>query len=162
MNKRILGIAVAVVLACLMVFLYQKYRVAPDFRLEGLQLSTLEGETVSLRELEGKKLFVNFFATWCQPCMKEMALLQDAQLQMGDEMVFICISAEPVELLKRFAERKGAHLMVLHSDQPLKTYGIHTLPTTYILNSHHAVEYSSTGVSEWNSPAMIEEMSAYE
>lgn len=60
---------------------------APDFELE-----TLSGETIKLSDLQGKKVFLNFWATWCPPCKKEMPEMQKFYEQHSDEVEILAVN----------------------------------------------------------------------
>ncbi len=82
---------------------YPGYR-APDFAFEDL-----EGEVVRLSALRGKPVLLNFWATWCPPCRKEIPDLQKFHEQYGDRIVLLGINwGEDVEEVKRFLQRYGA------------------------------------------------------
>ncbi len=73
---------------------------APDFTLP-----TLGGGTVTLSELRGKWVLLNFWAIWCPPCRMEMPYLQAAFEEKGEEIEFIGINlGESREKVRQFAE----------------------------------------------------------
>ncbi len=68
-------------------------------RLPDLQFSSLDGETVSLRNFEGKPTVVNLWATWCPPCVREMPVLRAAQERHPDvNFVFLNQGEEPAHV----------------------------------------------------------------
>lgn len=142
----IFGVAVAV-------FLYWKYRVPPTLAIQKLELTDLQGHAVSLPSYQGKNMVVVFFATWCGPCMKEIPLLQQAEINLQDSSnLFVLISDEPLARLQLFKARSGTTLQVLHSFLPLKEIGIVTYPTSYILNKQLQVVFNEVGFVDWTSP----------
>ena len=85
----------ALIIASLLVaaYLYQKYRIAPGIQFETLELTGLNGQPVNLKNYKDKKLFINFFATWCGSCLAEFpALDKAAEILMPDNFVFISFS----------------------------------------------------------------------
>lgn len=127
--------AVGAGLLLTVVWLYNKYRVAPEIDFRQLQLTDLYGNEVSLKEYSGEKTFVGFFATWCGPCVGEIHKLEMANKELKAKRVsFVLISDEPIERLQRFNLNKSVRVTILHSDKSLKELGIHTIPTNYILN----------------------------
>ena len=149
-------LVVVVILA--VAFFYNKYRVAPKIIFTSIELSDLDGKPVNLQDLKDKKRFINFFATWCGPCMGEMSSLnQAAAILQKENFVFICISDEPVEQLK-FLQEKAPRLLILHSAKKLAQIDVATLPTSYVLNHQSAITFKKTGVLNWESAETIEEL----
>ena len=140
-------------------FFYNKYRVAPKLKLETLELTDLAGNKISLNSFQNKKLFINFFATWCGPCIKELPSIASAQAILSKEnFQFILISDEPAERLQSFKEKHGEDFLILHSIKPLQQYQIFSIPTSYVLNAKHEVVLKENGEEDWASPALIEKM----
>ena len=65
----------------IIIFLFKKYRVAPEFPYADLHLTTTAGAPVGLSAYNGKTLVINFWATWCPDCRKEMPSLEKARQQ---------------------------------------------------------------------------------
>lgn len=161
-NKPIIiaGILITILVAG---FFYNRYRVTPQLNLNQLALTDLNGAPVGIESFEGKKLFINFFATWCGPCIKELPSIYAAQQTMVKSgFVFILISDEPVERLKKFSGMLPYPLYILHSQKPLQQYSIYTIPASYILSSSHRVVYSTTGGDDWAGEKMMEKFNAAE
>ena len=159
MNKLITGIAIA--LAILIgVFLYHKYRVAPDIKFESLTLTYLSGQPVNLQSFKGKKLFLNFYATWCRPCVGEFPSHDKAAETLGpDNFLFISISDAPLTLLNRFSSRLNpSHIILLHSEKKLHDLGVFTVPTNYLLNDKGEVVLEKIGEQEWDLPEVTAQL----
>ena len=149
MNSRKFLAVVLVAGAVAAAGLYYKYRVAPSIAFPQLELTDLDGKPVSLNDVSGNNLFVSFFATWCGPCVQEVPLLQNVRMQLaGNNFVFVLVSDESLPTLKRFAERSGTTLRIMHSKQKLKDLGIHTVPTNYLLNKQGKVVLEKVGTLE--------------
>jgi len=152
----LVGIVITILVAG---FFYNKYRVAPKVKFETLKLTDLNGNKVSLDSFQGKKMFINFFATWCGPCIKEVpSLLSAQQILAKENFRFVLISDEPVERLKHFQEQTGAGFPILHSEKKLQEYKIYTIPTSYVLNSNHEIVFKKTGEEDWASDAVIQKL----
>jgi len=66
-------------------------------------VKTLDGTVVNLAEHAGDKtLFLNFWATWCGPCVAEMPSIEKLYSQFGSDMAFVCVSGEQAETIKKF------------------------------------------------------------
>nr|BAL59988.1 alkyl hydroperoxide reductase/thiol specific antioxidant/Mal allergen [Candidatus Acetothermum autotrophicum] len=76
---------------------------APDFTLQDLN-----GQSVSLSSFRGKPVLLNFWATWCPPCRKEMPELQEFHRRYGDQVVLLGVNwGEGASTVKRFLDQLG-------------------------------------------------------
>jgi len=140
-------------------YLFSKYRIAPAMDFSKLELIDLSGKPVGLDDYKGKKVFLNFFATWCGPCVREFPSLTNAQMALqNDNFVFICISDEPIERLQSFAERMGTKLLILHSAENMHEHKIFTIPTSYLLNPNGRVVFKKVGEQDWGDEASVTEL----
>ena len=121
-----------------------------DFSLE---LTTLEGRPVSLESLRGKAIFMNFWATWCAPCLAEMPFIENLYQDVKDENVaFVIISTDDdIELAKRFVEAKGYSLpMYRLSGSIPEMYRIRTLPTTFVISPNGKMGTVHVGMANYD------------
>jgi thiol-disulfide isomerase/thioredoxin len=136
-------------------FLYNKYRIAPDISFNSIQLEDLNGVPVSLSSFQNKMILLNFFATWCGPCVHEMPDLENIADQLGNKYVVLCISDEPLATLQRFDARIQVHPKILHSIKPFSQLKIFTFPTSYLLNTKQEVAFKKVGNIEWASEDVL-------
>lgn len=156
-NKLLVNVVVLVIAASIAWYFYNKYRVAPKIKFETIELEDLSGKQVSLDSFHNKKLFINFFATWCGPCIREIPSLVAAQeILTNENFQFILISDESVEKLKNIQEHVS--LPVYHSVKKLRDLNIATFPSSYLLNTKHEIVYKQTNEADWSSEAMIEKL----
>lgn len=138
-------------------FFYSKYRIAPKVKFEGLALTDLNGNVVSIDKVNGKKLFVNFMATWCGPCISELPSLEIAQQTLrAEDFQFLLVSDEPLERLKQLQQK--VNLPVLHSTTKLTELKIYTIPTSYLLNGKGEIIFKKTGGMNWASEETLNEL----
>lgn len=107
---------------------------APDFRLRDLK-----GKTVALRDLRGKVIIMDFWASWCQPCLLELPLLQEvAANQDPEKVVFLAVNVDLPDAgeLKTFVKSIGLNLPVyVDLDSKASTdYKVKGLPTLYVID----------------------------
>ena len=104
---------------------------APDFSLQ-----TLDGEMVKLSDFEGKKVILNFWATWCKPCREEMPDLQSIYAQRDDDVVILAVNMDAQNDVKGFIDSYSVTFPVLldEEDEVADTYQIISLPTTYFID----------------------------
>ncbi|MFM9873777.1 MAG: TlpA family protein disulfide reductase [Fimbriimonadaceae bacterium] len=95
------------------------------------------------KELKGKTILLDFWATWCGPCVQEMPKLNRWQREFGDDLVIIGISDEPAEKISTFASRNGIEY-VLTSDethQLASELEIQTLPQLVLISGDGIVRW---------------------
>ncbi|WP_404459354.1 TlpA family protein disulfide reductase [Oceanobacillus kapialis] len=110
---------------------------APAFNLE-----TLNGDKLQLADLQGKKVILNFWATWCPPCKEEMPEMQDIHEKYGDEVEVVAVNmtsteASGIEDVQTFNEEYAyTYTMPLDEDGNIsKAYKVFNVPTTYFINT---------------------------
>ena len=95
----------------------------------------LNNNEVDLSSFRGKKILINYWATWCGSCIQEMPSLLKAQELLKDEnYIFLLVSDESIKKISRFKNRKKFNFTYLKSSVSLGSMGIYSLPTTYIFN----------------------------
>ena len=157
-NKLIISILV-IITALVAGFFYSRYRVAPSVNFNTLELTDLNNNPVKLESFKGKKVFVNFFATWCGPCVREMPLLENAQMILQHEnFIYLCISDEPIQRLQNFVERTNTKLLILHSVKNMHEHNVYTIPTSYLLNADGKIVFKKVGERDWSDEASIAEL----
>lgn len=111
----------------------------PGNALDDVTFVTLQGERIKLRDLRGKIVLVNFWATTCPACVKEMPELvktYERYRARGFEVVAVAVSYDPPALVKEFAEKNGLRFPVVLDTQGeiAKAFGgVKVVPTTFIL-----------------------------
>lgn len=141
----------------LLIYFYQKYRVAPKLDFSEMQLRTPEGQPVDLSRYKGKVLFLNFWETWCGPCVQEMPTIENAKQQLDtSRFVFIAVGEEDPAKIAAFRDKYGYSFLFLVSPKKFQEMGINAYPTTYIYNSEGKLELTRIGGVDWSSPEMVE------
>jgi hypothetical protein len=84
-----------------------------------------------------------------------MPSIAKAQQALGDKVVFVLASEEPVERIAKFAESNQIGLSLVHSAQALEAWGITAIPTTIILNEDGQEIKRITGERDWASAEML-------
>ncbi len=121
-----------------------------------VKLSELSNEPIDFGQYKGKTVFINFWATWCKPCIQEMPTIEAAQAKLSNEnVVFLLASNEDEDLMDRFIKKNAYqfHYVRLENMEALK---IQALPTTFIFNGNGKLKFSEAGYRQWDSPANIE------
>lgn len=125
-----------------------KGETAPDF-----ELTTLDGESVKLSDYRGKKVILNFWATWCPPCRAEMPHMQkyyEEQAAADDvEILAVNLTKEDhgIEKIETFTEEYGLSFPIPldKSGEIGALYQAVTIPTSYILDTQGRVQTKFVG-----------------
>ena len=106
---------------------------APDFTLQ-----TLDGDTLTLSDLQGKAVVLNFWATWCPPCQAEMPELQSAHdaYESGGLVVLGVNQAEDRATVQAFLDERNLSFPVVLDSQyeASQLYQVNSLPTTFFID----------------------------
>src|SRR6056297_4214555 len=118
---------------------------------------TFDGEPLSLGEYEGKWVLLNFWATWCAPCRKEMPMLSELQTELGGdafEVVTLATGRNAPPAMKKFFDEIGVDNLPLHRDPQsaiAREMGVFGLPITVILTPEGQEIARLQGDAHWNS-----------
>ncbi|PIF00200.1 MAG: thiol-disulfide oxidoreductase [Maribacter sp.] len=116
------------------------------------QLVNTEGEDFNLEEARNKIVIVNFWATWCPPCIAEMPSLQKLYGDYRDKIVFVLVANDKADKVSAFIGRKGYDLPVYFSKTEAPTLlTAEVLPTTYVIDRQGKIIVAHTGAADWNS-----------
>lgn len=137
----------------LLFFFYQKYKVAPHIDLKTLQISDLEGKSVRMEDFKGKKIVLSFGASWCGNCWKELRDLSEISSAELSDVTILVVSDEPLEKVIHFKNKGNFPFTFLKMNVPFSTLGIHSIPTTYIVNTRLEVKKETVGYINWEDPS---------
>ena len=131
--------------------------------LEYIQLKTslvdLNQNKVNLTSFEGKKIVLNYWATWCGPCIKEMPELKRAEeILQNYNYTFLLISDETISKITEFKNEKKIDFNFLKSVNSNEINGIYSLPTTYIFDENGKKVETFVGVVAWDSQRIINKL----
>lgn len=128
--------------------------VADDFTLMNIQ-----GQNVSLSDYRGKFVLLNFWATWCPPCVKEMPALSDLHDTLnlpegGLHVVAIHVGPALATVNQFLNDRPVSFDVLIDSNMSLASWEVAGLPTTFLISPTGKIIHKAVGEREWNSPAM--------
>jgi thiol-disulfide isomerase/thioredoxin len=120
-----------------------------DYNWNLLQLNS---EEINFSQSEGKVVIVNFWATWCPPCVAEMPSFQKLYDDYGDKVAFYFVTSEKPEKIEKFMEKNGYTLPIFRQifDAP-KELQSQVLPTSYLISKSGEIIIDEEGASDWNS-----------
>lgn len=125
---------------------------APDF-----ELLNLEGKPVRLSEFKGKKIMLNFWATWCPPCKEEMPAIQKFYTEKGNSVQILAVNLDPDNNVREFAEKLKVNFPILldNDEEVMGAYKILTIPTTFFIDEEGIIQNKYLG------PLTVEQMKIY-
>jgi thiol-disulfide isomerase/thioredoxin len=125
------------------------------------ELLTLDGNPVYISDYDDDVLIVNFWATWCGPCLAEMPSLEALQKQFeGRSVRILAITDESFETVRSFTARYPSRLTILidkggRLSQRLRIWSI---PWTLVLDSHRRLIHFQVGAQRWDSPEVVRQL----
>ena len=127
-------------------------------------LRSLDGATVDNAALAGKPWVINFWATWCPPCIEEMPAMNTAweTLESADVGMLAVNVGETPEAIETFLEQVEIDFPILLGDgaRTLPDWNARALPTTLIVDADGQVIFEALGPRDWDDPALIERLTA--
>jgi len=130
---------------------------APDFTVQD------SDRTVTLSQFRGQIVVLNFWATWCPPCVEEMPSLVEMQRRMrakGVTVVAVSIDVDE-RAYHQFVQQHGVNLLTVR-DPGQKTpalYGTHGWPETYIIDRNGVMRRKFIGPLDWTEPEVTDFLS---
>ena len=117
------------------------------------ELQDLDGKMLKLEDTRTEKvLLVNFWATWCPPCVAEMPSLQRLYEDYNDKIQFVFVSNEKTAKIKTFLKKKGFTMPIYnHYNTMPSEFDVSKIPTTFIISKGGQIVVQETGVTDWNS-----------
>lgn len=134
-------------------------------------LTTRDGHTVNLKDYKGKTILLNFWATWCAPCIAEFPSLVELAHRNPDDLVLLAVSVDETPenipaFLKRFApeiqDKAKAPNIVIGLDPQKKIaqdlFGTILFPETFIIGPDLTIRRKIAGDIDWTGPDMAAEL----
>jgi len=120
-------------------------------------VKSLDGAEVNLKDYaQGKTIFLNFWATWCPPCVAEMPSIDTLYGQFGDTIAFVCVSQENAATLKKFLQAKQYSFPVFSADTPSPPeLNAVALPSTFIIDPDGTILLKHVGGADWAHESVI-------
>ncbi len=130
----------------------QELITAPD-----ITLTDIDGQKHRLSDFRGKTVLLNFWATWCSPCVKEMPQLIELANRENDDMVFIAISVDrDPQTITSFFERiqtdiTPKNIVIGHDPKMITPPAFETrmFPESFIIDAQGIIKHKVVGVTEW-------------
>ncbi|MFV2045768.1 MULTISPECIES: TlpA family protein disulfide reductase [Metabacillus] len=161
MLKKIIAVSILVFLIGYAIY----YAINPNTAKEGVtegsaapnfELATLNGESMSLESLKGKKVILNFWATWCPPCRSEMPDMQRIQDEHDGDVVVVAVnltsSESSVKTVEDFVNELGLTFPVLLDEKGKvnNQFEVLSYPTSYFLDEEGVIRTKFVGAMTYD------------
>ena len=126
---------------------------ATNTEILNVGLENSKGERVNMEEFKGKVIFLNFWATWCPPCIAEMPGIHKLYKEKQNENVeFVMLSLDnDFEKAKQFRDKKGYTFEIYKLTGPLPpVYSTNSIPTTYVIDTQGNLALTHLGMGDFN------------
>lgn len=126
---------------------------APDFSVTDSQ------RTVTLSQLRGKPVLLNFWASWCAPCVEEMPSMVQLQRIMGDKVTILAVSEDSDDnAYKQFVRSRNIDLLTVRDTRESVNglYGTFKFPETYVIDRNGEIVRKFIGAVDWTNPEIVD------
>jgi thiol-disulfide isomerase/thioredoxin len=123
----------------------------------GWTFHTLDGAPATLADFKGQVVVLNFWATWCGPCVAEMPSLDRLRKALAaDAVAFVLISEEDAATIRAFLAKKTFSLTSYRSQaSPTGLFASAGIPTTFIVAPDGRIIVRHVGMARWDDPATV-------
>jgi thiol-disulfide isomerase/thioredoxin len=125
-----------------------------------MQAQTLEGAAKPLADYRGKLVLLNFWASWCPPCLREMPSMERLRLKMaGRPLEIVALnSAETAEEVNAYLStmKLGFPVLLDPDGSNTRRWKVFALPTSFLLDADGRVRYVLTGPIEWDEAEAVQ------
>jgi len=127
-------------------------QISTDYQLH---LQDINGENVSLNDLKGQVIFINFWATWCPPCRAEMPEIQALYQEQKKDVVFLMVALDKdFEKAKKFVQKKEFDFPIYQSVSSLpEEFKSRSIPATFVVSTDGKIVFRREGIADYNNVA---------
>lgn len=119
------------------------------------KLRTLQGDTCTLADFDGKPTIIHYWATWCAPCLAEMGQFERLYSDYSDKVNFVFVTNEKRSDVAKFVKRKKIDLPIY---QPMtkapEQLSVNSLPVTIVIDAQGNILMRKGGMAQWNGAKM--------
>jgi thiol-disulfide isomerase/thioredoxin len=125
-----------------------------------ISLADTTGDSVELSKLQGKLVVINLWATWCEPCLREMPSLERLQSRLGERIAVLAVSEDRGgnKTVEPFIAKLGLKSVKIYIDPKSEVghaFGARGLPTSFLIDGEGKVLGRVEGAAEWDSPKIL-------
>jgi thiol-disulfide isomerase/thioredoxin len=121
-------------------------------------LRDLDGRAVDLAGLRGKPVLVNFWATWCAPCVEEMPSLQRLRAALAGDLEIVAVNLQEGEpRIRAFLQRTSIDLTIVRDTDGAVTraWGARLFPTSIVIDADGTPRWIAQGALDWMAPSVL-------
>ncbi len=118
----------------------------------------LNNNMLEPKSLYGKKTIINYWATWCGPCIKEMPEIENAQKKLSQIYNFVLVSDENMDKILDFTTSREFNLNFFKSKKSNEIVGVYSLPTSFVYDEKGKKIKTIVGVTKWDSEEIINQL----
>lgn len=123
----------------------------------------LEGNPLEIADFAGQKVFLNYWATWCAPCIREIPSINRAEAELADEgYVFLLASDESLDTIREFLADREFDGTFIKLNTYFAEQGVQAVPSTMLYDENGEIIQTWLGDHEWDTPEMLAEIRAAE
>ncbi len=123
------------------------------------QLQDVDGKPVDFSQYRGKPFFLNVWATWCPPCLREMPAIDNlARNDRIKGLPIVCVSVDDsLAPVRKLLKKRPSAATVLHAKTPPpRTFATDGIPATFIVGADGEVLVMEVGAAQWDAPEVVE------
>jgi thiol-disulfide isomerase/thioredoxin len=148
LNKKIVLLLAGIIVPSFFMNYALAQELAPDFTL-----TDIDGSQFSLNNFRGRVVLLDFFATWCSPCLSEIPHLKSLNDEFGNDLVIISISVSPstdsVEMLQQFRQDYKMNWIITRDTAGVSyDYGIQYIPTLVVIDQEGYIKHQHVGLTD--------------
>ena len=139
----------------------------PSKPAPAVTFSDREGRALTLKDFRGRAVLLNFWATWCAPCVREMPSLDRLQADLGAEglsVIALSVDRQGLEAVEPFYRRLSIEALDIYLDpanQVARSFTVPGLPTSYLIDPEGYMVGALAGPAEWDSTDALALMRHY-
>ncbi len=123
-----------------------------------LRIANANGDEINMIDYENEVIILNFWATWCAPCIAEMPDFGDLHADYKDKVNFFFITQDEWDLVNNFEDKRNFNLPYYRLIEPNESLDYRQLPTTYVIDKKGKIVIDKVGVAKWNADSFREKL----
>jgi len=124
-----------------------------------IELKTLDGQPFRLEQLRGKVVLVNFWATWCEPCVEEMPSMQKLRQRLaGAPFEIVAVNHQEGEArIRSFLKKVPLDFPIVRDTDGdvTRVWQTRIFPSSYLVDAEGKIRYVMAGATDWSAPATV-------
>jgi len=135
-----------------------------DDQVPALQLQDLQGKVHNLNDYKGQVVLLQFWATYCPPCRKEMPSMNNLQKKMADvpfKILAVDMGESRAEVDEFISQVKPEFTILMDPEgESIAAWKVYAAPSNFIIDTQGKIRYTLYGGVEWDSPEMVKQLKA--